>query len=245
MAELVIPSRFCGPPLSGNGGWVSGRLAAHLASGSGQPPLPATVRLHSPPPLDRALTVTLAKGCASLVDGDTLVATATPALPPEGEIPRAVPVAQALAAAPGYAGLSAHPFPRCFVCGPDRGPEDGLRLGPAPLGDGRYAAVWRVPGDVDEAVAWAALDCPGAWAIGMTGRALVLGTLTVALRSLPRPGEVCLVMAQAAGGSGRKHHAVTALYAGADGPSPRLLGQGRSLWIEVDPDAIRPRNPLA
>ena len=41
---LVIPTRYCGPPGSGNGGYVCGRIAAY-ANG------PVTVTLRRPPPL--------------------------------------------------------------------------------------------------------------------------------------------------------------------------------------------------
>ena len=51
---FVVPSRFCGPPESGNGGWVSGHAAALLEPG---PDESVTVRLRTPPPLDRELQV--------------------------------------------------------------------------------------------------------------------------------------------------------------------------------------------
>jgi hypothetical protein len=42
--SLVIPSRFCGPLDSGNGGYVCGRIAAYVSG-------PVTVTLRRPPPL--------------------------------------------------------------------------------------------------------------------------------------------------------------------------------------------------
>src|SRR5215467_13029017 len=50
MDALVIPSRFCGPAGSGNGGYVCGRIAAYLHG-------PVTVTLRRPPPLDTPMTV--------------------------------------------------------------------------------------------------------------------------------------------------------------------------------------------
>ena len=41
----IIRKRFCGPPNSGNGGYVCGLLANALGE-------PAQVTLHAPPPLD-------------------------------------------------------------------------------------------------------------------------------------------------------------------------------------------------
>jgi hypothetical protein len=53
--ELTIPRRYCGPPESGNGGWVSGAVAEHVPISADRPAV--TVRLASPPPLDRALSL--------------------------------------------------------------------------------------------------------------------------------------------------------------------------------------------
>ena len=50
MPALTIPSRFCGPPGSGNGGYVCGRIAAYL---DGQ----VTVTLRRPPPLATPMAV--------------------------------------------------------------------------------------------------------------------------------------------------------------------------------------------
>jgi hypothetical protein len=54
--SLVIPSRFCGPPGSGNGGYVCGRIAAYVDG-------PVTVTLRRPPPLATPMAVERA-GCA-------------------------------------------------------------------------------------------------------------------------------------------------------------------------------------
>jgi len=43
--HVMVSRRFCGPPQSGNGGYVCGLLGAQLAT-------TATVRLLAPPPLD-------------------------------------------------------------------------------------------------------------------------------------------------------------------------------------------------
>jgi hypothetical protein len=48
MTQIIIDKRFCGPPNSGNGGYVCGRLARHI-------PGAAEVTLRAPPPLDTPL----------------------------------------------------------------------------------------------------------------------------------------------------------------------------------------------
>ena len=46
MTSIIINRRYCGPPNSGNGGYVCGRLARHISGG-------AEITLRSPPPLDK------------------------------------------------------------------------------------------------------------------------------------------------------------------------------------------------
>src|ERR1700749_3242221 len=68
--SLVIPSRFCGPPGSGNGGYVSGRISAYLDG-------PVTVTLRRPPPLATPMTVERdGESSVRLHHGSTLIADA-------------------------------------------------------------------------------------------------------------------------------------------------------------------------
>ena len=233
---FIVPARFCGPPVSGNGGWVSGHLARLVAT---TPDLPAvTVTLRTPPPLDRELAVTEADGVLELVDGDHLVAQAHAAAGPQLRgIPAAVSFEVAQAAGALYEGLADHLFATCFSCGPARAHGDGLRLQPGLVaGTDTYACSWVPTPDVDTETVWAALDCPGGWASGIAGRPMVLGTMTARVDTLPAPGEPHVVMAWQRGEQGRKHFSGTALYA-ADGA---LLAQAEATWIAVDPATIRP-----
>ncbi len=73
MTSIIIDKRYCGPPNSGNGGYVCGRLARHIPGG-------AEVTLRAPPPLDKPLDVVAADdGQWELRDGATVVATGRPA----------------------------------------------------------------------------------------------------------------------------------------------------------------------
>ena len=36
MNDLLVPARFCGPPISGNGGWTSGAMAEVIATTVGR-----------------------------------------------------------------------------------------------------------------------------------------------------------------------------------------------------------------
>ena len=71
---VVIPSRFRGPPQSGNGGYVSGVFAELLPH---HPGLAPEITLRSPIPLDRTMTVK--KGSSETLgvdvfDDETLIA---------------------------------------------------------------------------------------------------------------------------------------------------------------------------
>jgi hypothetical protein len=119
-------------------------------------------------------------------------------------------------------------FPECFVCGWTR--EDGLRIYAGPVdGGGLVAATW-VPRDdvIASEFIWAALDCPGAYAVefGQRGNP-VLGRLTARVEHLPHAGERCVVMGWPLGEEGRKLYAGTALF-GEDG---RVLGSAHATWI--------------
>ena len=219
MESLTIGARFNGPDGSANGGYTCGRIAALLGGG-------AEVTLRSPPPLERALAVDRDGDRLRVVDGETVVAEAVPGSV-ELDVPEAPPWEEAQAASARYPGFADHAFPRCFVCGPNREPGDGLRVFAGPLGDGRFAATWR-PAEVRPELVWAALDCPGAIAVGFPDRGeTLLGRFAVTIDGLPQPGERCVVLAWPLGEAGRKLYAGTALF-GEDG---RPLARARATWI--------------
>ncbi len=60
MTDLLVPARFCGPPISGNGGWTAGAMAelVHVSAGDGAelrdpPPHVLAVRVEAPSLGDR------------------------------------------------------------------------------------------------------------------------------------------------------------------------------------------------
>jgi hypothetical protein len=235
--SLVIPSRFCGPPGSGNGGYVCGRIAAYMDG-------PVTVTLRQPPPLATPMTVERdGESSVRIHLGGTLIAEAVSSpgsLPPE--TPGPVSVAEAHAVV-GCARYYADPvFPDCFVCGMGRGLGDGLRIFPGPLaGRPLWAAPWTPDPSVTDAggtvrpeVVWAALDCPsGIAAAEAAGLArdtvIVLGRMTASLAVLPVAGDQCLVIAWPVGRDGRKLLAGSALL-GLDG---KVLAAARAIWLTV------------
>ena len=230
--SINIPARFCGPSTSGNGGYVCGRVARHL-------PGCTCVRLKTPPPLETKLRIEASGSEARLLNGSAVIAEATSA---ELDLttPEAPSFAEAEEAAKQYAGFTRHAFPRCFVCGPERTPGDGLRIFPGPAGrNGMVAAPW-IPnasladtaGRVAPEFLWAALDCPGAFAVMPVpepGKAAVLGELCARIDKAVNPGEHCVVTGWLLRTEGRKRYAGTAVF-NSEG---RTAAVGRAVWIEV------------
>ncbi len=192
----------------------------------------------APPPLEKPLDIWSIDGeTLVLKDRDQEIAAATPA-GLEMEIPGPVTYAAAQKAAQGYAGYRYHPFPRCFVCGPQRVAGDGLCIFPGKVADSQKVAAPWIPGadlstggeTIEPEYVWAALDCAGAFAAGIgPEKTLVLGQFTGAVKQPPKFGEHCVVMGWLIGIDGRKHYSGTAVY-NARG---ELCGLGRAVWIEL------------
>lgn len=227
---MLIAARFNGPPGSGNGGWSAGVFAVAAGARVGGPPVEVTLRV--PPPLDTPLTLDDSTADADLAvvsapDGTRVAEVSTVAQP--GVAVPSVVLAQARAAASSYAGFDAHPFPTCFVCGPDRAAGDGLRIFPGRLPDGRTAAPWSIPAEVGVEAMWAALDCPGGWTVIGGGRVYVLGRIAVEVRAMPTPGQDCVVVGAAIASQGRKAQVGSTVY----GPDGTQLATARATWIAV------------
>jgi hypothetical protein len=223
--QVTINGRFNGPEGSANGGYTCG-LVAELA-GADQA---VEVTLRVPPPLDRPLDVDRDGDRLRLVDGERVVAEAAPT-EIELEVPQPPTFEVAKQASARYPGFDEHAFPTCFVCGPERTHGDGLRVFAGPVGDGRFASPW-TPQEVDPKFVWAALDCPGAIAVGFPDRGeTLLGRFAAEVDELPTVGERCVVVAWPLGEDGRKLFAGTALF-GEDG---RPLARARATWIEPLP----------
>ena len=229
---MTIPDRFNGPPRSGNGGYVSGLLAGFVDG-------PAQVMLRQPPPIGVELQVERLTDGAVLLHGDRTVATAS-ATSIDLPIPHPPTCREAIDASACFRGFMRHPFPSCFVCGPERPVGEGLRIFPGPLpGNGSVAATWLPSRDLagtDELVmrefVWAALDCPTGWVISLSQPAesvFVLGTLAVDIRHRARVGERAALAAWPLGSQGRKFFAAAALWS----EQGDLQAIARATWIQV------------
>ena len=121
MTALTIGRRFNGPPESGNGGYVCGSIAEALRAD-------LRVRLTRPPPLETPLQlVAMGDDTWQLEGADGPVALAAPHRLTL-DVPEPPRYVDAVWASQHYAGFQDHPFPECFVCGPQRrrGVRDGV-----------------------------------------------------------------------------------------------------------------------
>lgn len=229
--RFSISDRFCGPPRSGNGGYVCARIAKHLEG-------PVAVRLKTPPPLNAALRLESSEEVAHLFQDAVLIGEARRTQLDLQE-PPCPTFEQAEQSATAFLGFKNHAFPRCFVCGPDRQPTDGLRIFPGPLASSStIAAPWITDnsiadenGIVKSEFLWAALDCTGGFAVLPlpAGVAIVLGELCASFAGTIDCGERCVVMGWPLGVQGRKRLAGSAVYT----EGGRLVAKARAVWVEV------------
>jgi len=230
---LVIPSKYCGPSQTGNGGYTSGLLAARLSGA-------VTVRLVKGVPLDVQMRVESNGDELRVLYEDTLIAIARRSSL-DIQPPPAPSFAEAEAASRTFFGHERHVFARCFVCGTDRQPGDGLRIHPGAIPSRSLVAGPWVPngsladatGHVRPEFLWASLECTGG--VALFPQLVVMGELTGRIDGTLKPGEKCVSAGWPMGKDGRKHYAGTALY-GEDG---RAVAVGHATWIEISREAFK------
>jgi hypothetical protein len=214
---------------------TAGLLADHIGR-------QAEVTLRRPSPLETPLSVESDGTDAKLLDGEALVAEAGVA-EVDVEVPAPVPLEVARDAStrsPVVLHPEWHPFPTCFVCGPDRARGDGLRVLPGPVEDtDTFAAPVGFPrdlastdGTVPAHLLWAALDCPSSFVMYLGGERpktpFVLGRIAARLdRSVPID-RTLVARSWALGRDGRKLFAASALFDGDD-----VIAVARATWISI------------
>jgi hypothetical protein len=234
LETVVVPARFSGPPNSGNGGYTCALLARHVGN-------PAEITLRKPIPIEREMQVVQQDGVYKLLEQELLIAEGRPASI-ELELPKPVSFAEAQRAAEQSPAFKTHPFPTCFVCGPQRGPGDGLRIFPGLIKEATnghtFACSW-VPArefgganrEIKPEFIWSAMDCPTGFAGGFPYMGtLVTGRLAVKIVAPVKAEEQCVIMSWPLGVEGRKHHAAAALF-GEDGS---VRAEAKATWIKLD-----------
>lgn len=227
----MISRRFNGPPGSANGGYACGAVASRIDG-------PAEVTLRKPPPLDRPLQLSWEDEKVLLHDDDALVAEGR-AVELDLDVPSPVGFDVARIAADGFRFHDDHPFPTCFVCGPDRREGDGLRIFPGEVeGSAIVAAPW-IPdrsvatgdGPVQPEIVWGALDCTTSFGAGLAGEAgpSVIGRLAAELKRPVEPGRRHVAIGWPLGVDGRKWLGGSAVFT----ETGELCAYARGLWIEL------------
>lgn len=233
--SISIDARYCGPPTSGQGGYVSGLLATALGEDI------CEVSLKSPIPLTQNLMLSSNADECRLFHDDKLLVSAKagtikldiPSCPNEEE----TKAASALYRGHGDQAL----FTTCFVCGKDRHDSDAMRIFAGPVKDaetkGLHAAHWipdashkRASGAVAPEFIWSALDCPGYFAGCAEGQFALLGRMTAHITGQLSVGEKATVIAWPIKTEGRKALVGTALF--NEGSERIAVAEG--LWIHIN-----------
>ncbi len=240
MSDVIIESRFCGPRAFANGGYAAGRYAQVIDG-------PAAVTLKAPAPFNTPVAVEMtdadARNYAARANGAeiALIEPASVSVSPP-PMPPATAVEAARAAFICDDGMTLY-YPYCFVCG--KKCADGLHIFAGPAPESPINADFWTPSptlaDADGLVRpefiWAALDCPGAYALRLDGALVLLGRLSVAITRRPTPGERLLAAAWRTGRDGRKHYADSALI----DETGACIAASNAVWIELNDPAMLAR----
>ena len=226
---IVVRKRFCGPPESGNGGYVCGLVAGYIDG-------VAEIALRRPPPLEQKLTIKRISESQIIVSHkDQIIAEGRP-VTLVLDVPDPPTFFEAQLASEQYIGFSNHEYPTCFVCGPLRESEDGLCIFPGQIpGRDIVAGVW-LPDEtligadstVKPEFIWAALDCPGFFATWRPGTpSMLLGRLSAKIETSIQAGDKAIVIGWPISREGRKIQAGTAIFS----TSGDLLASAKAVWI--------------
>jgi hypothetical protein len=243
---LRIARRFNGPHDSGNGGYAAG-LAARLLPDAQA--VEATIR--APIPLDQTLRAHSASDGIDIMTDDASTPILIMSLQPThlaAPDVKSPGLDAARVAARAFRDPDDHVLPHCFVCGPNRAIGDGLRIFADWLKDPSgienpnifriVAAPWQPAPDLADSSGriapeflWAALDCPGAFAIDK--EPILLGRMSARIMSRPTTDTPIVVVAWAKGQDRRKHLAGSALFT----ETGDLLAFSEQTWIQINAHA--------
>jgi hypothetical protein len=235
-SEIIVGQQFCGPPASGNGGYVCGRVADYIEGC-------ARVRLSLPPPLEVPMELTQTADSIELAYNNQLIAQAWPGTI-DMDIPACPSLTEVREMSRCFPGFNHHMFPGCFVCGPERKHGEGLRIFAGRTGQSNLVgcpwspdpSLFDEQGRLQPRYIWAALDCPSAGAFMDTEMTpVLLGELSVRIDSTRiNPDQQLIIIGWELEASGRKHLTASALF----NTDQELLACARATWIEIEPDRL-------
>jgi hypothetical protein len=227
---IKIDKIFCGWPGAGHGGYVSGLLAGYFNGA-------VEVTLRNPAPLEQTLEVNfIDHNRIQLLHGEQIIAEAQP-IEFEFEVPQPPSYSEAVEASKKY--LESDPsITECFGCGQKRAEGEGLGIFPGQISNQNMVAAPWVPGasfanetgHIKPEIIWAALDCPGAYALWLSGlRLVVTGKIAVHIEHHVISGEKYIVIGWPISIEGRKHYSGTALFS----ESGKLCARAKATFIEL------------
>lgn len=238
--NITLSKRFCGPPKTGNGGLTAGILVEAVGTNS------AEIRLLNPTPVESSIILESEKGKQGTIydDSKKILATLKSIEDenfPEYKLPVVPDLEDAKKISTFYPGFTTHPFPTCFVCGPKREVNDGMRIfvGPAPeqigfenLMVGHWLpdeTISSANGFVRDAVIWGALDCPGGFsAVLGEPQLIVLSKIRGKIIERPKVGEDNIVMSWRLQKMSRAFKVMTAIF---KSDSKKLIAIAEALWL--------------
>lgn len=244
-SSLEISERFCGPPTTANGGYSIGLLAERLLRSAPSANRAIDAKLRKPPPLNKVLQVNMNDDMAELSDQEEVLIVAKttdenairPVKPPSYN--------EAIELSKNYIGFKHHVFPTCFVCGPNRSPDDALCIYCGGKADDEIVAgPWLPAKDLSGNSAdgkepssnkvlpryiTAALDCPGAFAIPETQKLpyVVLARMTLWMHGSVDTLEKCVLVGWPIQIKSRNYVVGTGLF----NPDGDCVAIARSLWM--------------
>ncbi|HUM15852.1 MAG TPA: hypothetical protein VL086_09190 [Candidatus Nitrosotalea sp.] len=239
---FTLDQRYRGPSVAGkyygHGGYFCGMVAQRA-------PGLAALAIRTWVPLERELVVEVSAGRVRVSAGATEVADSeVRGAPLPVTMPGSVSLGAARAAGDRFEGFSRHPFPECFACGHERAAGDGLRIFTGEVsrpvnGEKQLAGVWQpdpswldTDGYVRTEIVWAALDCPGGWAIPPED----VATVALQVEILERvPGDRPLIVrgwVQVPIDRTKKSRRVGSALVDEQG---RVYALGGAIWSRVEP----------
>lgn len=225
---IIINSRYSGPPDSANGGYAAGLMASYLS-------FTPEITLRSPPPLNHPTQLYIDSTTATLKDGERLIAEARTS---DFTMNVIEPVSFELALKASKLSQEAEivAFNDCFVCGKNRMEGEGLRIRPSKVGHQKVATVWKphpnfgdANGNVKTEYIWAALDCPGVWALQDMSKVYLLGRIAAKNIKPIKVDRTYIVMGWVIGNEGRKSWTGTAIYES----SGEVSAFAKGTWIQI------------
>jgi hypothetical protein len=235
---VTIDPSYYGFDDAGHGGYTAGLASGLLCA-------PAEVTIRQRIPLGEPMEVRQTNGHrVELLRHGAVVLQAVPG-EPKADVPTPLGFDAAEAASRQFRGFTWSPTNTCLTCGTERKEGEGLRVFAGPAGDGDrnglVAAAWvphpnfaRPDGVLPNEFVWAALDCPGAWALRRATSGPYRRSVTVQMTGRVvkevRAGRPYVVMAWAVPGRRRLMDCASAVF-DADG---ELVALATAVWLHAE-----------